>query len=374
MRKKLVVSKTKGRKKTTDKEHEMLTDLGLDLEYAEVPGPFKIYGPREEIVWEKVKKMDIRPWKPFIMVHLDWLGIGDKVEEYLKALKLDKYAAMVEPARALVVREFFPSVKSIEKDKVLVCRFDGKEVKITYSLMHEIFGFPTTGPDKVVSGFDFDGAWKEISGCPTRTLDITNGFILDHALAAVHKFLCYNVFGKGEGSKVSKDDIFLLWSAVHKKPVCITGFIWRTLLAVTTGSRPPPKLGLLITKIAEHFDLVYGDECVHQRAIDSNELIASHLASDSTTLKPQAERECVQKYYDMLRKRRANEKAAKEAKRARLEQQGVVAESSTYPALPPPESTQPTNEDDDAPPPDYTPNPMDGFMAQMTSLFNAGFA
>ncbi|GER38793.1 ankyrin repeat domain-containing protein 55 [Striga asiatica] len=66
---------------------------------------------------------------------------------------------------------------------------------------------------------------------------------------------------------MSHDDIFLHWWAVHMKSVCITGFIWQTLLYVSSGTRFPPFLGVLITMIAAHFDLAYGEECVHTRCL-----------------------------------------------------------------------------------------------------------
>ncbi|GER55449.1 UDP-Glycosyltransferase superfamily protein, partial [Striga asiatica] len=125
-----------------------------------------------------------------------------------------------------------------------------------------------------------------------------------------------------------------------------------------TGPSEVPS-GHLITRIADHFDLVYGEETVHVKWIDSRELISSHIAMDSSTLHPHESRECVMNYF-----KRHNLAGAE-----KVAIEGAPPKTLDLPSL---EGPQPTTETaNDVPSMSgYTTNPWDGFAAHVTTLLN----
>ncbi|GER44767.1 elongation factor 4, partial [Striga asiatica] len=258
-------------------------DFHNDVASATIPGPFKIYGPRQELVYDKIKLMDTYPWKPFLMSHLAFLHLDEKVTSYPNVLGLDKFAQMNEPARVMVVFEFFTTLKPIDKGKELACRFQGKEVQITYSpLMSEILGFSAMGLRKILSEFNIHMASTD--------------------------------------------------SCHHRYPFS-------------------SDLVALYIKIASHFGLFYGKECVNMKYIDDEELILSHIAINGTTLHPHDPR-----MLNAFKKARGEELIglAKPSKNVELSLSDASQPAAEH-------ASHSTN---------YTPNPWDKLVAQMPAMMD----
>ncbi|GER43537.1 Tim10/DDP family zinc finger protein [Striga asiatica] len=119
------------------------------------------------------------------------------------------------------------------------------------AVMKEVCGFTMAGTRSKAIDFDAKRSWAEIS--PHTTWDsagMSNGLIQDLATAIVHRFICYNIFGKKEANKVSEVELFLLWTMRAGVRVCPMTFLQNSLQEIALTRRGLPALGASTAKSA----------------------------------------------------------------------------------------------------------------------------
>ena len=135
-------------------------------------------------------------------------------------LKSTKYEVLFE----LSVK-FYTTLKIIdEKLGIFSYRFCGKEYLFDYELLSDIFGFSEGGICQPPSNYNMSKFWSEITSrdkvCEGQVM--TSGLIQSHSCLLMHKFMSYNIFGKPDSTKVSSDELFLLWCMHTNTKVCST--------------------------------------------------------------------------------------------------------------------------------------------------------
>ncbi|GER32049.1 F-box/RNI-like superfamily protein [Striga asiatica] len=216
---------------------------------------------------------------------LDSLKISEDVRKYLKALNLDKYEAMDNVACAELVVEFFTTFVPHDNGKFFTCQMKGNEYKVDNNVMHEVFGFRTTGSRKVPGDFEVDKPRAALSPCDKfKVKGPSNGLIKDVAIAVVYKFLCYNVFGKKVSNKVSEQEVYLLWVMCAKKPICMTAFVIETLRGTEVFATRPPRLTNIVTGLAKHFNVQIDEVPLQLKKIVLWDLVKAYLVKNSTTI------------------------------------------------------------------------------------------
>ena len=128
--------------------------------------------------------------------------------------------------------EFYTTLKIIdEKLGIFSCRFCGKEYLFDYELMSDVFGFPEGGICQPPSKYNMSNFWAEITGgdkvCEGQVMN--SGLIQSHSCLLMHKFMSYNIFGKIDSTKVSSDELFLLWCMNTNTQVCSTYFVFHSM-------------------------------------------------------------------------------------------------------------------------------------------------
>ncbi|GER51828.1 hypothetical protein STAS_29244 [Striga asiatica] len=263
--------------------------------------PFPVFSQDEVHSYKRLMKMKCRIPRTLDWELLDSLKISDDVRKYLKALNLEKYEAMDNVACEELSVEFFTAFVPQDKGKSFTFRIKGEEYKVDNKIMHEVFGFRTTGSRQV---------------------------------PVVHKFLCYNVFGKKDSNKVSEKEVYLLSAMCAKKPICITAFVKETLRETRIFANRPPRLANVVTALAKHFKVQIDEVPLQPKKIALWDLTKAELVSNSTTIIDYKFRCCSKAYM------------------AELKKSSEVGSSS----LPPPD-TEDEAEDDET-----QTNPMDYFL------------
>ncbi|GER46917.1 hypothetical protein STAS_23980 [Striga asiatica] len=234
---------------------------------------------------------------------LDSLKISEDVRKYLKALNLEKYEAMDNVACTELAVEFFTTFVPRDNGKFFTCRMKGNEYKVDNKVMHEVFGFRMSGSRKVPGDFEVDKPWAALSPCDKfKVKGPSNGLIKDVAIAVVHKFLCYNVFGKKDSNKVSEKEVYLLWAMCTKKPICMTAFVMETLRGTKVFATRPPRLANIVTGLAKHFNVQIDEVPLQPKKIVLWDLVKAYLVKDSTTIIDFIHRDCYKAYLSELKK------------------------------------------------------------------------
>ncbi|MCQ7013008.1 hypothetical protein M9Y11_19470, partial [Clostridioides difficile] len=79
----------------------------------------------------------------------------------------------------------------------------GQERIINDTVMRAVFRFKNTGARMKPQEFDSHTHWAALTPCRKfKAKSAANSLITETSIAIVHKFLCYNIFGKQEANKV----------------------------------------------------------------------------------------------------------------------------------------------------------------------------
>ncbi|GER35957.1 hypothetical protein STAS_12269 [Striga asiatica] len=199
--------------------------------------------------------------------------------------------------------EFFTTFVPQDKGKSSTFRMKGEEYKVDNKIMHEVFGFRTTGSRQVLGDFDVHKHWAVLSPCHKfKVKGPSNGLIKHVAIAVVHKFLCYNVFGKKDSNKVSEKEVYLLSAMCAKKPICITAFVKETLRETRIFANRPSRLANVVTALVKHFKVQIDEVPLQPKKIVLWDLTKAELASNSTTIIDYKFRCCYKAYMAELKK------------------------------------------------------------------------
>ena len=124
--------------------------------------------------------------------------------------------------------EFFTTLQPIySSNNALSCRFFGKPNEINYDTIFKVFGFLNEGLK--VGHFNPAEFWRILSRS-TYYLGsgaLPNGMIKDHCYLILHCFMSSTIFGKNEISRVSKQELLLLWGLYNKTPINTIHFIFQ---------------------------------------------------------------------------------------------------------------------------------------------------
>ncbi|GER55465.1 pentatricopeptide (PPR) repeat-containing protein [Striga asiatica] len=85
------------------------------------------------------------------------------------------------------------------------------------------------------------------------TSGLSSGLISDLAHVVIHKYISQMIFDKKESNKVSEQQVFILWSISHDKPVTMLQYLKDTLFDIRNDTRRGPNLGHVVSKLAEYF-------------------------------------------------------------------------------------------------------------------------
>ena len=152
--------------------------------------------------------------------------------------------------------EFYTTLKIVdEKLGIFSCRFCGKEYLFDYELMSDVFGFPEGGICQPPSNYNMSNFWAEITSrdkvCEGQVM--TSGLIHSHSCLLMHKFMSYNIFGKIDSTKVSSDELFLLWCMHTNTQVCSTYFVFHSMWRVVQARKAALSMGHIVTGLAYYF-------------------------------------------------------------------------------------------------------------------------
>ncbi|GER49911.1 vacuolar sorting protein 9 domain [Striga asiatica] len=184
---------------------------------------------------------------------LDWtlleqVHIKEDVERHLALLDLDYFEGMAQRAYPTLSLEFFFTVQMHEE-------IDIKD--------------PRGSP----AGFKADPHWPLLSPCATfKATGASSSFISDVVLGVVHKYICHTIFGKKESNKVSKQQVFILWSLSQGKSVCMLQYLKRALFDIQNDVRRGANLGHIVAEIAAHFNVQNDEPCMPSEWIGASEL------------------------------------------------------------------------------------------------------
>ena len=97
--------------------------------------------------------------------------------------------------------------------------------------------------------------WHEITGgdrvCEGQVM--TSGLIKDHSYLIMHKFMSHIIFGKKDSTRVSSDELFMLWCLKTNIKVCSTYFFLYSIWHVMQARKALLSMGHIVTGLALYF-------------------------------------------------------------------------------------------------------------------------
>ncbi|GER25590.1 acyl-CoA N-acyltransferases super family protein [Striga asiatica] len=146
-------------------------------------------------------------------------------------------------------------------------------------------------------GFKVDPHWTIISPCEKyKKSRSSSGLISDLAHVVIHKYISQMIFGKKESNKVSEQQVFILWSISHEKPVTMLQYLKDSLFNVRNDSRRGPTLGHVVFKLAEYFGVEIDEPKIRAKLIAQKDLWHAGFLINNTTLNPVIKRASYKAY------------------------------------------------------------------------------
>ena len=100
--------------------------------------------------------------------------------------------------------------------------------------MSYVFRIPKGGLTLPPKDFDMLAFWRKISednSFHEREM-MVSGLIRDHAYLLIYKFMAHNIFEKQDSSRVSKDELYILWCMHTNTEISSAHFIVQTIWRV----------------------------------------------------------------------------------------------------------------------------------------------
>lgn len=261
--------------------------------------PFPIFTNEEGVRYVSLLDRSIVSCRFLNFSILDTLQIRTKIDGMLNKLGWTRFANTQFRTYRELVLEFYTTLHICDKGTTkLTCRLLGREFSIDYDVMSQAFGFPKGGLQSPPPQFRPDDMWNFLSG-EDRFLGSTktpNGLILDHSYLILHKFMCHAIFGKLEGNKVSRQELFLLWCLRANKKVSTTTFIFQNLVYVLKHPKTTLSMGHIVTGLAVHFGVFDPSRTdltlVHIGDLSLDLLIRAEIVTDKMQLRNPSTRKC----------------------------------------------------------------------------------
>ena len=97
--------------------------------------------------------------------------------------------------------------------------------------------------------------WHEITG-GDRVYEgqvMTSGLIKDHSYLIMHKFMTHIIFRRKDSTRVSLDELFILWYLKTNIKVCSTYFVLCSKWRVVHARKALLSMGHIVTSLAMYF-------------------------------------------------------------------------------------------------------------------------
>uniref|UniRef100_A0A803MXX0 Arabidopsis retrotransposon Orf1 C-terminal domain-containing protein n=1 Tax=Chenopodium quinoa TaxID=63459 RepID=A0A803MXX0_CHEQI len=144
----------------------------------------------------------------------------------------------------------------------------------TLARFNEVLGLPPGGLRLTPLRWSTDPVWKLLTGESTYDSKMSPTNHIRHpALRYVQRLLANTVFGRQEGSKARKDELFMIYQMLHAQPTDTGAFLIKQMkeLANTTTKKGAIVLGGLITPIALH--LGHKERLMKEESIEGTDCI-----------------------------------------------------------------------------------------------------
>ena len=211
-----------------------------------------------------------------------------------KQLKLVQYEVFFE-----LSIEFYTTLKIVDENLGLFsCRLFGKEYKFHYELISEIFCFSHGGICQPPPEFNMHKFWSEITGgdklCDDQVM--ISGLIQSHACLLMHKFMAHTIFGKKDSTKVSHDELFLMWCMHTNTKVNSAYFVFRSMWRVVQARKALISMGHIVTGLAMFFlpqeIEKYELELLEREMLDEDYLTRAEIINEWGELEDAKSRRC----------------------------------------------------------------------------------
>ncbi|GER28810.1 calcium-binding protein 39-like [Striga asiatica] len=198
--------------------------------------------------------------------------------------------------------EFFSTVAKHENRKYLTARLKGTEYKITDKVLRDIYNFdPSIKSRHSPMGFKVDPRWAVISPCETyKKSGSSSGLISDLAHVVIHKYISQMIFDKKESNKVSKQQVFILWSVSHDKPVTMLQYLKDTLFDIHNETRRGLNFGHVVSKLAQYFGVETDEPPIRAKPISQKDLWHAGYLINPHTPKPVTKRASYKAYCEKI--------------------------------------------------------------------------
>ncbi|GER29968.1 methionine--tRNA ligase [Striga asiatica] len=217
-------------------------------------------------------------------------------------LDLEEFKDTVAYAYRYLTLEFFSTVAKHKNGMYLTARLKGTEYKITDKVLRDIYNFdPSIESRHSPMGFKVDPHWAVISPCETyKKSEPSSGLISDLAHVVIHKYISQMIFGKKESNKVSEQQVFILWSISHDKPVTMLQYLKDTLFDIRNDTRRGPNLGHVVSKLAEYFGVEADEPPIRAKPISRKDLWYAGYLLNPHTPKPVTKRASYKTYCEEM--------------------------------------------------------------------------
>ncbi|KMS98576.1 hypothetical protein BVRB_4g092630 [Beta vulgaris subsp. vulgaris] len=211
---------------------------------------------------------------------LKTLTIDDDVRWLFSNVGWGNFLMYKYPTYKRVTLEFMSSLKAVTYSKPgcgegsITFRLYNEEHKWTLTRFNEILGLCPGGPRLTPQHWSADPVWQLLTGATTYDSKMSPANHIRHpALRYVQRLLANTVFGRQEGSKARKDELFMIYQMLHALPIDTGAFFIKQMkeLATTTTKKGAIVLGGLITPIALHLghkerllkeESIVGSDCI----------------------------------------------------------------------------------------------------------------
>ena len=237
------------------------------------------------------------------------LGVEEDMEILSDQLGWTKFFKMKHDTLYQLTLEFYTTFTILNENPYLFsCRLFGRKFHVDSDLMSVIFGFPVGGLKQPPSDYDMPEFWKRLTqdNCFNEEEGLVSGLIRDPAYLLMHKFMAHNIFGKQSSTRVSRDELFMLWCMHTNTKISSTHFVVQTIWRVVQEKKTPLSMGHIIVALGQYFKSfnatfsTKGMGVFRSHILGERALIKADIMTEWRTLKNVENRKCyVMRHYSL---------------------------------------------------------------------------
>ena len=184
--------------------------------------------------------------------------------------------------------------------------------------------------------------WKRLTqdNCFNEEEGLVSGLIRDPAYLLMHKFMAHNIFGKQSSTRVSRDELFMLWCMHTNTKISSTHFVVQTIWRVVQEKKTPLSMGHIIVALGQYFKSfnatfsTKGMGVFRSHILGERALIKADIMTEWRTLKNVENRKCyVMRHYSLKHVSQSSSSNDGESEggsnKARLKRKAVENEMTT---------------------------------------------